>query len=135
MKGQKFHYAETEWNPVVVKTVGALPPCHGTNGPDGVNCARQVCDGTNGPKDGEAGTPCTVEEPKTVPKYTDNPTAGSQYQTTGNLSPTSPGGHSWAGDAPYNAAHVMWSANDAPEKVSVTETKIAKSHTTFYNKK
>ena len=57
MKGQPFHYAQ--WNPVKVKSApGSLPLCHGTNGPDGVNCARDMCNGTNGPKDGESGTPC-----------------------------------------------------------------------------
>ena len=73
MKGQPFHYAQADpkksfsdpkksfaqWNPVKVKSApGSLPLCHGSNGPDGVNCARDNCNGTNGPKDGESGTPC-----------------------------------------------------------------------------
>merc|ERR1719182_423784 len=71
MKGEKFHYAQkmAQWNPVVVPTTGTLPECHGNNGPDGVNCARAACTGTNGPKDGPNGTPCTQEEPASVPHY------------------------------------------------------------------
>ena len=72
MKGQPFHYAQ--WNPVVVRTApGTLPPCHGTNGADGVNCVRQGCDGTNGPMDGESGTPCTKDEPAAIPPYSTDP--------------------------------------------------------------
>jgi hypothetical protein len=133
MKGQPFHYAQ--WNPVKVATVGALPTCHGTNGPEGVNCAKAVCDGTNGPKDGESGTPCTLEEPAAIPAYNTEPTAGQPYHTTGNLTPTIPGGHD-----PVPAAKAAlqidgdWSANSQPEKVSVIETKIAKQRTSFYNK-
>ena len=139
MKGQPFHYGQelAQWNPVVVKTVGALPVCHGTNGPDGVNCARTTCDGTNGPKDGESGTACNREEPAAIQPYLTDPTAGSQYQTTGNLSPTVPGG---ADPAPVAAATVQlngddWVANSEPEKVHTLETKIAKQRTTFYSKK
>ena len=88
MKGDKFSYTQGQegWNPVVVKSKpGDLPVCHGTNGPDGVNCKRADCDGTNGPKDGESGTPCTVAAPAAIPAYKTEPTAGQPYGTTGNL--------------------------------------------------
>jgi len=58
-----------QWNPVEVATTGPLPECHGNNGPDGVNCARAACTGTNGPKDGPNGTPCTQAEPDSIPHY------------------------------------------------------------------
>jgi len=80
-----------QWNPVAVKTeAGKLPECHGNNGPDGVNCKRATCNGTNGPKDGETGTPCTQEEPDKVPHYKTDPTAGRPYATTGDLTATHP---------------------------------------------
>merc|ERR1711998_410746 len=70
MKGEPYHYNQkqkqqklVQWNPVVVESTGPLPTCHGNNGPDGVNCARETCSGTNGPMDGPSGTPCTKEEP------------------------------------------------------------------------
>ena len=98
MKGEKYHYnqesqniqLEQQWVPVVVKSTGPLPVCTGTNGLDGTNCARAVCNGTNGPKDGPAGTPCTREEPASIPHYNTEPTAGQRYQDTGNLTPTHP---------------------------------------------
>merc|ERR1712159_194396 len=63
MKGEPYHYHQkkensfVQWNPVVVESTGPLPAFHGNNGPDGVNCAREVCSGTNGPMDGPSGTP------------------------------------------------------------------------------
>ena len=69
MKGDKFHYVQQGWTPVKVESTGPLPACHGNNGPDGVNCARETCSGTNGPKDGHTGTPCTREEPADIPHY------------------------------------------------------------------
>merc|ERR1719327_1615732 len=95
MKGNPFHYNQkpanlAQWTPVVVETTGPLPACHGNNGPDGVNCAREVCSGTNGPKDGHTGTPCTREEPADIPHYNTDPEAGRPYQTTGDLTATSP---------------------------------------------
>jgi len=133
MKGQPFHYAQadSQWNPVKVATVGALPPCHGTNGPDGVNCARQVCDGTNGPRDGESGTPCTREEPAAaIPHYNTAPEAGRPYQTTGDLHVTD-GIH---GATSYAQEGAEWGANDEPEKVHTLTTKVARTHTSYYNK-
>lgn len=151
MKGKPFHYMQglpacngengvagkdcadlqmgvknlAQWTPVNVKTPpGSLPPCHGTNGPDGVNCVRQTCDGTNGPKDGESGTPCTTEEPAAIPAYSTDPTAGSPYATTGNLTPTYPGANT----------ELQMRGDNEPEKVSVLDPKIARTHTTFYNK-
>ena len=68
MKGKPFHFEQKEeqdeaslaqWTPVVVESKGPLPPCHGNNGPDGINCKREICNGTNGPMDGPTGTPCT----------------------------------------------------------------------------
>jgi len=84
MKGEPYHYNQkpqklVQWNPVVVETTGPLPACHGNNGPDGKNCAKEVCSGTNGPMDGPSGTPCTKEEPDAVPHYNTDPTAGRPY--------------------------------------------------------
>ena len=141
MKGNKFHYQQNMaqegegWNPVVVKTKpGELPVCHGTNGPDGVNCKRVDCDGTNGPKDGETGTPCTREEPADIPHYNTDPEAGRPYQTTGDITHTSPAG--WSGDDHRMPDYSAVQGDDlsAPEKVHTIDPKIAKSHTTFYNK-
>ena len=138
MKGQKFHYAQglAQWTPVVVTSTGTLPVCHGTNGPDGVNCARPVCNGTNGPRDGPSGTPCTREEPASIPAYSTDPTQGRPYQPSGDITPT---------DKPL-PIHALLSlqgddgaakpkpGNEEPEKVSVLATRIAKTHTTFYDK-
>merc|ERR1711934_733427 len=96
MKGDKFHFVQQRWNPVVVESTGPLPKCHGNNGPDGKNCVREVCSGTNGPMDGPAGTPCTREEPAEVPHYNTDPVAGRPYQTSGDLTHTTP--PAWKGD-------------------------------------
>merc|ERR1712167_494019 len=147
MKGQPFHYAQ--WNPVVVKTKpGELPLCHGTNGPDGVNCARDMCNGTNGPKDGESGTPCQQAEPAAIPHYNTNPVAGRPYSTTGdgqNSNDHTAGGRPTAADAVpmQKAALLQMDAEFDPkydfkyesgqaEGVHVLQTKHARSHTTFY---
>ncbi len=94
MKGDKFHYqqglAQQSWVPVVVATTGPLPECHGNNGPDGVNCARPICNGTNGPLDGHVGVPCTREEPAAIPHYNTDATAGRPYQTSGDITATHP---------------------------------------------
>ena len=76
--------AQADPAPAKPAAAATLPPCHGNNGPDGVNCAREICNGTNGPKDGHTGTPCTREEPATG----DLPPT-----TTGTLTPTRPGGN------------------------------------------
>jgi hypothetical protein len=127
--------ALAQWKPVKVATAkGKLPDCHGNNGPDGVNCEREVCDGTNGLKDGPTGTPCTREEPA---KGDEPPT------TTGNLLPTYPGG-----DLPEAAAAAATPAKKtllqldqqpfpqyealAPEKVLVPQTTWARYHSTYY---
>merc|ERR1711981_405428 len=137
MKGDKFHYVQQKWNPVVVESTGPLPACHGNNGPDGVNCAREVCSGTNGPMDGPSGTPCTREEPANVPHYNTDPTAGRPYQTSGDLTHSTP--PEWKGDNHNTSdsgrfAQVSGDDLSAPEKVHVIDPKIAKTHTTFYNK-
>ena len=125
MKGKPFHYAQAGWTPVEVATApGALPPCTGTNGPDGVNCQRPACDGANGPVDHGVGAPCTRDEPAAIPHYNTDPTAGRPYATTGDITPTYPGGDL-----------VQLRKDDdlsAPEKVHVLDPKIAKQHTTFY---
>ena len=137
MKGKPFHYDQqsmAQWTPVVVESTGPLPKCHGNNGPDGVNCAREVCSGTNGPMDGPAGTPCTKEQPESVPHYNTDPTAGRPYQTTGDITPTSPEAttaHSWP------ASQSLVQTEEAPvsdeaEKVSVLQTPWGKTHTTYY---
>merc|ERR1711957_107473 len=82
------------------------------------------------------GTPCTKEEPADIPHYNTDPEAGRPYQTTGDATNTSPAGY--AGDVhrmpDYSAVAIRGDDLSAPEKVSVTDPKIAKSHTTFYNK-
>merc|ERR1719331_982508 len=104
MKGEPYHYHQkkdtsfVQWNPVVVESTGPLPACHGNNGPDGKNCDKEVCSGTNGPKDGPSGTPCTREQPDDIPHYNTDPTAGRPYQTSGDITHTSPeatSAHSW----------------------------------------
>merc|ERR1712048_1094459 len=144
MKGEPYHYNQknqktgqklAQWNPVVVETEpGKLPPCHGNNGPDGKNSKREVCSGTNGPMNGESGTPCTKEEPDAIPHYNTDPTAGRPYQTTGDITPTSPeptSAHSW----PASQTFVQMSAepvSDEAEKVSVLQTPYGHTHTSFY---
>merc|ERR1712227_258152 len=141
MKGEPYHYNQkkeqslVQWNPVVVETEpGKLPPCHGNNGPDGKNCKREVCSGTNGPKDGPSGTPCTKEEPDEVPHYNTDPKAGRPYQTSGDITATSPEpttAHSW----PASQTFVQTDAEpvDAEaEKVSVLQTPYGHTHTSFY---
>jgi hypothetical protein len=134
----------------VVKSTGPLPVCTGTNGLDGVNCARAVCNGTNGPHDGPSGTPCTREEPASIPHYNTEPTAGQRYQTTGNITPQHPS--ALDPPAPISAALVQAEPAEGanqkataevrknfnnkgypqPEKVLVLDPKIARTHTTFY---
>jgi hypothetical protein len=155
MKGEPYHYNQkkqnlVQWNPVVVESTGPLPACHGNNGPDGKNCAKETCSGTNGPLDGPAGTPCTHEEPDAVPHYNTDPTAGRPYATTGDISSSSPEAmtsHSWpasqshpteAGTISQN--YVQLSAepasyaavSDEAEKVSDLQTPYGHTHTTFY---
>jgi len=134
MKGNKFHYQQNMaqegegWNPVVVKTKpGELPVCHGTNGPDGVNCKRVDCDGTNGPKDGESGTPCNVVAPAAIPAYQTEPTAGQPYATTGNVLPPV--------EASKEGLHSLAQKLGEPDGVLTLDPKIARVHTTFYDKK
>ena len=109
---------EEQWVPVVVKTTGPLPTCSGVNGLDTVNCARAVCNGTNGPKDGPAGTPCTREEPASIPHYNTEPTAGQRYGTTGNETPSHPS----ALDPPGSPLYWGGPANNpAPAAVAVIQ--------------
>ena len=133
-----------------------LPICTGTNGPVGVNCQREDCTGTNGPMDGPASSGCIRAEPDSIPHYNDDPVAGRPYQTTGDQTHT----EQVPGFAPYgnpNDATQFGNQNneqafdvdsaftmirmmdgedklipDEPEKVSVLESPVAKSHTTFY---
>lgn len=157
MKGNKYHYAQGQaqqaWTPVVVKTTGALPVCHGNNGPDGVNCVREACSGTNGPKDGPTGTPCTREE-ATV----DKTAPSQQVGTTGNITPQHPAENAAAAPAAAAAAPAAAKAAAAAkpalyqyiqldeekegegkryeempaEKVLVPQTTWARHHTTYY---
>jgi len=135
MKGQKFHYGQevpgyeisaAQWVPVEVKSTKPLPVCHGNNGPDGVNCKRGICNGTNGPKDGPTGTPCDREEP-----------ASGDYPptTTGNLTPHDVTLKKRIADQqlvmleqpPFEQYE-----SKAPEKVLVPQTTHARHHTTYY---
>jgi len=103
------------WNPIVVDTpYEKLPACTGTNGGEAVNCKQEVCSGTNGPKDGPVGTPCSRPEPAA---YSDD-----KAHTTGNLTPTA-------------ASFVQAAPEGNPlfrEQVLELETPKAVAHTTFY---
>merc|ERR1719337_203230 len=137
MKGEPYHYNQrqslAQWNPVEVPTTGALPACHGNNGPDGVNCAREACSGTNGPVDGPSGTPCTRDEPASIPHYITDPEAGRPYQTSGDITATSPeatSAHSW----PASQTFVQMkddAVSPEAEKVSVLQTPYGHTHTSF----
>ena len=101
MKGDKFHYNQhlaqgddKPWIPTFNKIelemdYDKLPYCHGTNGPEHINCRPANCSGTNGPKDGPTGTPCIKDTTATIPSYDSNPEQGRPYTTTGDLTPTS----------------------------------------------
>merc|ERR550514_888237 len=139
MKGEKFHYnqdstlLQTDWTPVKVKQdPKKLPECHGNNGPPGVNCKTVGCTGTNGPLDGPTGTACTRAEPASIPHYNTDATAGRPYATSGDLTHTDP-------SPPVPAQQVIQLEGDdavpPPEKVSILDPKIAKTHTTFYGQK
>ena len=93
----------------LVATVSALPPCHGTNGPLGINCEVITCTGTNGPKDGPVGTPCNQEEVAAIPHYNTDPTAGRPYATTGDRTRTETG----LGHYPNPANHVDYNNDHA----------------------
>ena len=137
MKGKPFHYDQksaslAQWTPVVVESTGPLPKCHGNNGPDGVNCAKEACSGTNGPVDGPSGTPCTREEPDSVPHYNTDPQAGRPYQTSGDITKTSPEATS-ANSWPASQTFVQLPpVEDEAEKVSVLQTPYGHTHTSFY---
>jgi len=105
--------------------------------------------------DGAAGTPCTREEPASIPHYNTEPTAGQPYQDSGNITPTHPS--VLDPPAPISAALLQAEADPAPEgganraatadvrkgfdnkgypqpeKVLVLDPKIARTHTTFYS--
>jgi len=135
MKGDAFHYAQNlaQWNPVVVASTGPLPVCHGNNGPDGVNCAREACTGTNGPMDGPSGTPCTRAEPDAIPHYNTDPVAGRAYQTSGDITRTQPevtSANAWPASNFVQTEEAP--VSDEAEKVSVLQTPYGKGHTTFY---
>ena len=119
-------------------SVSALPPCHGTNGPLGINCEVPTCSGTNGPKDGPVGIPCKQEEVTSIPHYNTDPTAGRPYATTGDRTRTETGlGHypnppnhvdynndHAATPAPYSAGEFVPGsivASIAPAYVQLTE--------------
>merc|ERR1711957_71634 len=139
MKGKPFHYDQkkgslAQWSPVVVETTGALPACHGNNGPDGVNCAKETCSGTNGPMDGETGTPCKKEEPDSVPHYNTDTQAGRPYQTSGDITKTSPeatSSNSWPASQTFVQLNEV-PVEDEAEKVSVLQTPYGHTHTSFY---
>merc|ERR1711935_998756 len=115
MKGKPFHYDQkkaslAQWTPVVVETTGALPACHGNNGPDGVNCAKETCSGTTGPQ------------------------AGRPYQTSGDITTTSPeatSAHSWPASQTFVQLNEV-PVEDEAEKVSVLQTPWGHTHTTYY---
>ena len=141
MKGEPYHYNQkkgqhlAQWNPVVVETTGALPACHGNNGPDGVNCAREVCSGTNGPVDGPSGTPCTREEPADIPHYNTDTKAGRPYQTTGDITKTSPeatSANSWPASQTFVELADDAVVSAEAEKVSTLQTPYGHTHTSFY---
>jgi len=81
---------KNDHNSLVFDSLKLVKRSQNNNGPDGVNCDREVCSGTNGPMDGPSGTPCTREEPAAIPHYNTEPTAGQPYQTSGNITPTHP---------------------------------------------
>ena len=88
IKGAPYKLNGSTWVPVEVKTKYAdLPFCHGTNGPEGVNCKMPDCSGTNGPKDGPVGTACKRDEPAKIAAHKDDPTGDKPYTVTGNLTP------------------------------------------------
>merc|ERR1719230_1378101 len=144
MKGEPYHYNQknaakkqnlVQWNPVVVETTGPLPACHGNNGPDGKNCARETCSGTNGPMDGPSGTPCTKAEPDDIPHYNTDPTAGRPYQTSGDITATSPeptSAHSWPASQTLIQTKDDAVVTPEAEKVSVLQTPYGHTHTSFY---
>jgi hypothetical protein len=102
----------------------------------GVNCKTPACTGTNGPLDGPTGVACTREEPAAIPHYNTDPTAGRPYATSGDLTHSDP-------SPPMTSQTVVQLSEDppaaaavpAPEKVSVLDPKIAKTHTSFYGQK
>merc|ERR1719353_1968470 len=98
----------------------------------GVTCAREVCSGTNGPVDGPSGTPCTRDQPDDIPHYNTDTTAGRPYQTSGDITATSPeatSAHSW----PASQTLVeLPPVEDEAEKVSVLQTPYGHTHTSFY---
>jgi len=131
-----------QWVPVVVKSTAPLPECHGNNGPDGVNCSRPVCSGTNGPHDGWTGTPCTLEEPAAIPHYNTDPLAGRPYATTGDTLGVAARDLSGTTNPNSNMGNQSFNQQSAPdagypeaEKVHVLDPKIARTHTTFYGMK
>jgi len=102
-----------------------------------VNCKVPAWTGTNGPLDGPVGAPSTREEPAAVPHYNTDAVAGRPYQTSGDLTPSDP--------APPVPAQIVLQLSEEPagdkkaskpvgepEKVSIVDPKIAKSHTSFY---
>jgi len=114
-----------KWTPVVVDTkYEDLPACHGTNGPEGVNCKEEVCSGTNGPKDGPVGTPCAKQQPAA---YTDE-----QAHTTGNKTPTSARDNNEFVQTNGPAEEKKGGLEEIPEKLSVLETTKGTDHRTFY---
>ena len=91
------------------------------------------CTGTNGPKDGPVGTPCTRAEPESIPHYNEDPTAGNPYSDSGNITPTNKQHPAtpWVGNNIQLESQVVPEA-DGPEKVSVIDHPHALTHTTFY---
>jgi len=137
MKGEKFHFNEENQmklaqaqNPVVASGTYTLPPCHGTNGPDGVNCVRQACSGTNGIKDGPVGTPCERAQPDNIPHYNTDPTAGRPYETTGDL--TRNALHQRRQALAQEDDEDVQLSDVGAEKVSILQTPVAFGHTTYY---
>ncbi len=93
--------------------------------------------------DGPTGTPCERDEPAAIPHYNTDPKAGRPYQTTGDITPAdvtpldAPKAAALIalnGDGDAKAAEKVKLPNE-PEKVSILDTAIAKTHTTFYGQK
>ena len=140
MKGEKYHYHQGKvaapakasflsWNPVVVsQPYETLPFCNGVNGPDGVNCRIEGCTGTNGVKDGPVGSSCDRAQPKFIPHYTEDPTRGRRYETTGDLTRNSLVEKS----NQQKLVSFLQLEDIEAEKVSVLQTPYATGHTSFY---
>ena len=85
--------------------------------------------------DGPAGTPCTRAEPDAIAHYNTDPTEGRPYQTTGDITRTSPEvttANPWPAS---NLVQIQGVTNEngwESEKTSVLQTPWGKTRTTYY---